>query len=141
VVYRGRLTVVPGRRGPELEVRIAVRNARADSVTLGQGEPGCDLPLRLRRVAGGRVAVWREEVWRLAEARRAAHGRPYGHACSLALERIPLAPGARDELGPRRYPVRAVRGDSLPAGWYVAGIELAVGGDTVHVPAGRVRLP
>jgi hypothetical protein len=69
--------------------------------------------------------------------------RAFGYGgCSLDLVVVELAPGGRAELEPRRYPLRAVRGDSLAPGWYAAAVDVAVGaGDTLRVPAGRVRLP
>jgi len=143
VAYRGRLAVVPGRAGRELDIRVAVRSLRADTVTLWAGGSDCHPPLRLRRVPGGRPVAWSDMAWGAAEARRGASGGPSGYGgCSLDLVVVELAPGGRAELEPRRYPLRAVRGDSLAPGWYAAAVDVEVAaGDTLRVPAGRVRLP
>ena len=143
VAYRGRLAVVPGRAGRELEIRVAVRSLRPDTTTVGAGGSNCHPPFRLRRVPGGRPVVWSDAAWRMAEARRGASGGPFGYGgCSLNLVVVELAPGRRAELEPRRYPLRAVRGDSLAPGWYAAAVDVEVAaGDTLRVPAGRVRLP
>ena len=139
LVYRGRAAVVPGRAGRELEVRVKVRNARPDTAEVIQGAPECDPPLRLLGVADRRTAVWDELAWRAAAARRVTPCAVF--LCPAVAIVAPLAPGARRELRVQRYPVRAVRGDSLPAGWYEVAVGIGRGGDTLRVPAGRVRLP
>jgi hypothetical protein len=149
VVYRGRLAVVPGRAGPALDVRVLLRSLRADAVTLEGESANCNPPLYFRRLPRGRWVAWSDRAWQADAARRAARGRFAGHAsgyvCGGVGLGVELAPGARGEWEPRRYPLRAVRGDSLPAGWYAAAVGVVVygpaGPDTLRVPAGRVRLP
>jgi hypothetical protein len=142
VVFRGRLTVVQGRVGRELEIRVAVRSLRADTVTLRANASNCHPPLRLRRLPDGRPVAWSEMAWRAAEARRTAGSGPTGYGCSLRLAVVAVGPGASAELEPRRYPLRAVRGDSLRPGWYAAAVDVDVSAaDTLRVPAGRVPLP
>ena len=153
VIYDARLAVVGAPGGPALEVRVTLRGAGRHTLTWTSARGNCNPPLYLRPIATPRGATrevaWSDVAWQADAARRASEGR-IGFSCSGVQLRVRLAPGRRVRLPPRRYAVSAVRGDSLPAGWYAAAVGVVVyeanatgAGrvDTLRVPAGHVRLP
>lgn len=148
VVYHGRLSVAPAGGRPTLTARVDVRGVRPGAEVEVESEAGdCNPPLYLRPAGGGREVAWSDVAWRARRAR----DRAEEVACMGTGLIVRLAPGETGTLAVRRYPVRAVRGDSLRAGWYAGSVAVvlvtfdAASGvnrfDTLRVPAGRVRLP
>jgi hypothetical protein len=140
VVYRGRVTVLTVAGEPTLDVRVALRNLRPDTLTVESEAGGCNPPLYLRPAFGGRWIVWSDAAW--------LHSRRV--ICTGTGLLVSMTAGGHGELEPRTYPVRAIRGDSLSAGLYEAAVGVAIERamrastgfvsrwDTLRVPAGRV---
>ena len=142
VVYRGRMSIVTVAGEPMLEVRVDLRSLRPDTLTVESEAGGCNPPLYLRPASRGRWIAWSDAAWQ--------HGR--GVICIGTGLLVTMTAGGRGSLEPRTYPVRAVRGDSLPPGPYdgVVGIRIERAmtsaesiprWHTLQVPAGRVTLP
>jgi hypothetical protein len=145
IVYRGRaaITVEAGR--PMLVVRVEVRNTRADTATVDSNAATCHPPLYFRPPSAERTVAWSDHAWQTSTTP--------GVGCKGTGLSVPLGPLGSGELETRRYPVGAVRGDSLPAGTYAVALATVVYRseprpqgivtrfDTLLVPAGRVRLP
>lgn len=144
IVYRGKVVIAPAADGPLLMVRVEARNTRADTVTVESNAANCHPPLYFHASSRGRTVAWSDEAWQR---------RTTGVGCRGTGLDVPLGPLGSGELEPRRYPVGAVRGDSLPAGTYAVAVAtvvyraeptprgIVIRFDTLLVPAGRVRLP
>jgi hypothetical protein len=143
VAYRGRVRVVTVAGEPTLDVRVELHNLRSDALTVESEAGGCNPPLYLRPASAGRWIAWSDAAW--------LHARNV--ICTGTGLLVSMTAGGRGELEPRRYPVRAIRGDSLSAGSYEAAVGVAIERavdsstgfvsrwDTLRVPAGRVTLP
>jgi len=145
IVYRGWAAIAVEAGRPMLVVRVAVRNTRADTATVDSNAATCHPPLYFRPPSGGRTVAWSDQAWQSSTTP--------GVGCKGTALIVPLGSLGSGELETRRYPVDAVRGDSLSPGTYAVAVATVVYRseasprgivtrfDTLLVPAGRVRLP
>ena len=141
VVYRGKAAVRDGSQGSELLLTVQVRNLRRQQVLIESEATSCNPPLYLTDTLRKRQRRWSDVAWR---------ARNNETACVGTGLLVSLGPYSIGALEPREYPVKAIRGDSLAAGWYDIKIGAVIleldersvsRADTIQVPAGRVWLP
>jgi hypothetical protein len=136
---------------PRLVAAVFVRGRGAQPERRVESEEGnCNPPLYLRPTGGGREVVWSDMAWQARTGDRHVSS-PGEVACEGTGLIAVLGPGVSSPFIRRAYPLSAVRGDSLPRGWYDAAVAVVLYGsdtsggrlrqDTLRVPAGRVWLP
>lgn len=140
VVSRGRIAVQTLANEPELVPRVELRSLREQPITVESEAGNCNPPIYLRDDTRREVR-WSDIAWQ---------SRSNETACLGTGLLVSLQEGGVGAFEDRRYPVRAIRGDSLPPGSYVIEIGAVVReldqnsvsrADTIRVPAGRVWLP
>jgi hypothetical protein len=141
VVYRGKTALGKRLRGPELVLEVEVRSLRRQPASIESEASNCNPPIYFRDLTKRRAVRWSDVAWQARSNEASCVGT--GLLVELANDTVGV-------LERRTYPVRAIRGDSLAAGWYDMDIGAVVftldqnsksRTDTIRVPAGRVWLP
>jgi hypothetical protein len=128
---------------PRFVARVRLRNVTDSTVVLDSEQDNCEPALQFAAVPGGRLFEWSHVALQASRAERRGEVICVGTGLLVT-----LAPRGQGELGRQAYPVRALRGDSIPPGQYAVRVPAIVltwpGGvvraDTVHVWARPVVL-